>query len=85
MKIWLARCLAGTIGCGGLAVLAGLLSTLLVAGGDAGGGRALRMTAILLAATAALGVSTLVVILSALQLGLVNPRGASPPTEGGST
>ncbi len=85
MKIWLSRCLAGTIGCGGLAVLAGLLSALLVAGGDAGGGRALRITAILLTVTAALGVSTLVVILSALQLGIVVPRDATSHSEGKSS
>lgn len=74
MKTWLARCLAGTLGCGGLALLAGLLSALLSAGGDDAGGRALRISALLMGAVAAAGVTTLVVMLSALQLGMANHK-----------
>lgn len=76
MKTWLARCLAGTLGCGGLALLAGLLSALLSAGGDENGGRALRVTALLIGVIAATGVATLVVMLSALQLGMASLKDA---------
>ncbi len=84
MKIWLARCLAGTLGCGGLALLAGLLAALLFAGGDDTGGQALRITTMLLSAAAAIGVATLVVMLSVLQLGLLGSHEAAPPAEGKS-
>ncbi len=85
MKIGLARCLAGTLGCGGLAVLTSLLSALLTAGGDDAGGRALRVAAMWLGAIAAVGVITLVLLLTASQLGLGETQPASPPADGKST
>lgn len=85
MRIWLARCLAGTIGCGGLALLAGLLSSLLSAGGDEAGGQALRITAGLLGTVAMTGVVALVVMLTALQLettaGNVSSSQSDPPAD----
>lgn len=81
MNTWIARCLAGTLGCGMLALLAALLATLLTAGGDDHGGRALRVTALLLGVIAAAGIATLVVLLSVLQLGLVAKQETSAAVE----
>ena len=64
MKRWLARCLAGTLGCGGLALLALLLAGLLAAGGDRSAAHAFRIAAALAGAVAGFGLVTLVVLLS---------------------
>lgn len=81
MKTWLARCLAGTVGCGGLALLASCASALLSAGGDTAGGRAFRAMAMLLGAAAGVGLAALVVMLTTLQLRIGGPPAAHPPTD----
>ncbi|HET6425551.1 MAG TPA: hypothetical protein VFG20_17815 [Planctomycetaceae bacterium] len=82
MKRWLARCLVATLGCGALAVLSLLLSTLLSAGGDASGAKALQITALILSAAGGLGLITLVVLLSwaSLQPSPVSTPPSSDPT-----
>lgn len=80
MKRWLARCLAGTLGCGVLSVLALLLAALLSAGGDLHGAQVVRIAAIVLAAATAAGLSALVVLLSIASL-QPSTSPAPPPTE----
>lgn len=64
IKRWLARSLAGTLGCAALAALALLLAGLLSAGGDRHGAHVLRITACILGAAMAMGLAALVVLLS---------------------
>lgn len=64
LKYWLARCLAGTLGCAGLAAMALLLAGLLSAGGDRYGSQTLRIAAYILGSATAIGLTALVVLLS---------------------
>lgn len=64
MKRWLARCLAGTLGCAALAVAALLLSGMLAAGRDFSGANVFRIVAMVLGSVTLLGLATMVVMMA---------------------
>lgn len=77
MKRWLARCLAGTLGCAALAFVALLLSGLLGAGRDAGGANVFRVIAVVLGGATLLGLATMVVMMVVTTLKTESPSASA--------